>query len=334
MKSLGDAAQFFASNRNNYQIRTRLYTLSNELSTGRVEDLSQALRADATRLADIDRRLTVGAAQQTTAKSLGGQLSVIQLALGSLDAARGSLSTSLIAVPPEPDDLQIGLAVETGRTAFETMVAGLNERFAGQALFAGTAVDGRALADAEVMLADLSAAIAGAVTAADAAAAIEDWFMQPGGGFETLGYLGETGAAPTRRVDDETSIEISARADDPAIRQLLAATAMAALADDPGMALTARDRADLLGRANGGLISAAAPLVDLQARTGLAERLVEEAEVRLAAQETALTLMRNGMVAADPFETAAELEQVQTQLETHYTVTARLSRLSLVEFLR
>jgi len=39
-------------------------------------------------------------------------------------------------------------------------------------------------------------------------------------------------------------------------------------------------------------------------------------------------------VNADPFETASTLQAVQLQLETHYAMTARLSRLSLAEYLR
>jgi flagellar hook-associated protein 3 FlgL len=39
-------------------------------------------------------------------------------------------------------------------------------------------------------------------------------------------------------------------------------------------------------------------------------------------------------MAVDPFEAASELQTVQTQLETLYTITARSSRLSLVAFLR
>jgi flagellar hook-associated protein 3 FlgL len=36
----------------------------------------------------------------------------------------------------------------------------------------------------------------------------------------------------------------------------------------------------------------------------------------------------------DPYEAATKLEAAQSQLEALYTVTARLSRLNLVDFLR
>ena len=334
MNSLGDMAQAFASSRHNYEIKTRLFKLSNELSTGRKDDLSAHLRGDTKRLSDIDRRITVGNAQLATAKAVSQQFDVMQLALGRVNTAREGLASALGTLSLESNPQETAMAADNGRAAFESIVSALNTRMADQALFAGTQTDGRALADPADMLADLSATIAGLATKTDVMTAITDWFNQPGGGFETLGYLGDTGAYATRRIDDETSVEIDIRADDPAIRQLLTATAFAALAADQGTFLSDGDRGALLDEANLALISAASPMVQLQADLGALEGRVEQANAGLSAQLSALSLMRNEMVSADPFETASELEQVQTKLETHYTVTARLSRLSLAEYLR
>jgi flagellar hook-associated protein 3 FlgL len=40
------------------------------------------------------------------------------------------------------------------------------------------------------------------------------------------------------------------------------------------------------------------------------------------------------MYQADPYQAATELELAQTQLEAVYTLTARLSRLSLSDYLK
>ena len=42
----------------------------------------------------------------------------------------------------------------------------------------------------------------------------------------------------------------------------------------------------------------------------------------------------NEIVAADPYQTAVDLEAAQLQLESLFTITARLSRLTLTEFIR
>ncbi len=46
-----------------------------------------------------------------------------------------------------------------------------------------------------------------------------------------------------------------------------------------------------------------------------------------------MEIARTELIGADPYDTATEMEAVQGQLETLYTVTARLSRLSLADFL-
>ncbi|SMY08214.1 flagellin [Flavimaricola marinus] len=333
MNTLGDMAQLFTSSRTNYQIKSRLMTLSNELSTGRVEDLSAHLKGDAVQLADIDRRIAVGGAQLATADSVARRLSVMQATLERVDSLRSGLVESTGSMSLEPTQAQLQFGADAGTSAFESIVSAMNTQFVGQSLFAGATPDSPALAGADVMLAELRTAIAGATTAADASAAITAWFDTPGGGFETLGYLGDTGASPTRRIDDETTAQFVARADDQAVRDVLKASALAALATDTGLAMGSSERAAMFAEATTALVSASSGLVNLQASTGAEEARVESAKSRLTAQVSALSLMRNDMVSADPFETASELEQVQTQLETHYTVTARLSGLSLVGYL-
>jgi flagellar hook-associated protein 3 FlgL len=45
-------------------------------------------------------------------------------------------------------------------------------------------------------------------------------------------------------------------------------------------------------------------------------------------------MARSDIVSVDPFEVATELQNLQVQLETIYTITARLSGLSLTKYLR
>lgn len=333
ISTLGDMAQYLSSSRNNYQIKSRLMTLSQELSTGRKEDLSKHLGGDTYKLADLDRRIAVGTAQIASADSIGQRLNMMQLSLENVENVRSGLVESIGSMTSSPGLEQLDIGAEAGVYAFETIVSTMNGSFAGQSLFAGAATDSAALAEADVMLDALRTAIAGTTTAADASAAISDWFDLPGGGFETVGYIGDTGDIPSRRIDDETTVTQPARADDQAIRDVLKAAALAALANDPGTAMTDGERSAMINASTASLIAAGTPLVNLQAETGAQEARLDAANARITAQVSALSLMRNDMVAADPFETASELEQVQIQLETHYTVTARLSQLSLAGYI-
>jgi flagellar hook-associated protein 3 FlgL len=121
---------------------------------------------------------------------------------------------------------------------------------------------------------------------------------------------------------------------DPTLVETLEGLALAALVADgtlpgdaPGRALLARTAGSLLLGANTDLSS-------LRARVGTVEAQIADSADRNAAESTALKIARTGIIAADPYETATALEGVRTQIETLYTLTARLARLSLADFLR
>ncbi|WP_171097850.1 transglycosylase SLT domain-containing protein [Ruegeria sp. HKCCD7255] len=69
------------------------------------------------------------------------------------------------------------------------------------------------------------------------------------------------------------------------------------------------------------------------AQLGAAEARIEQAATRNAAAMTSIEFARNQLIAADPYETATQLQTVQFQLESHYSVTVRNAGLSLVNFL-
>jgi flagellar hook-associated protein 3 FlgL len=69
-------------------------------------------------------------------------------------------------------------------------------------------------------------------------------------------------------------------------------------------------------------------------RIGLHQQTVERAATANSSALATLELSRNDIRRADPYETAAALTEVQSQLESLYAVTARLSNLNLVDYLR
>ncbi len=72
----------------------------------------------------------------------------------------------------------------------------------------------------------------------------------------------------------------------------------------------------------------------MRANLGTVEAHIETVSVQSASETSALEILKANLLSVDPYETASELQAVQTQLETLYALTARMSRLSLVDFLR
>ncbi|WP_353473529.1 flagellin [Salipiger sp. H15] len=109
--------------------------------------------------------------------------------------------------------------------------------------------------------------------------------------------------------------------------------AKAALAADSTLALAPEVQTELLSQAGRELLGDQQGLVELRAGLGAKEARIEEVTTRNSAERSALSMTRVDLVGADSFEAAARYENVRTQLESLYAITARSSQLSLVDFL-
>jgi len=128
--------------------------------------------------------------------------------------------------------------------------------------------------------------------------------------------------------------DIATTALDPTIRDTLAGFAMAALIDRGALSGNPAERANLAHAAGQKLLATEDARITLAARIGTVEAQVEAARTRNSAEETSLGILRSEIGSVDPYEAATRLETVRAQLESLYLVTARVSRLSLVEYIR
>ena len=330
---LGDLARFFASSRANFDIRTRLDGLARELSTGLKLDPSRDLGAEGSRVPQIDRQLSLVSRQVSSANQLADRLAVMQAGLGNLANLGTTFREQLVSLSQSSGNSWRQEVSRLGQIAIEDAVSTLNTRFANSFLFSGVGEEMPGLAPAQEILDAIRIDIAGVTSADDLVEVIDDWFTEPGGGFDMNAYLGDDGDPIERRLDDLSSIRIDVRADSGAIRELMKGAALAYFADDPAVILPDQERDAVVARAADTLFGASSQLAELSGELGHVEQRVDQAIARLVAQQTSLSIMQGSLLGADPFETASELEQVQFQLETHYAVTARLSQLSLTRYL-
>jgi flagellar hook-associated protein 3 FlgL len=214
---------------------------------------------------------------------------------------------------------------------FRSAVAAMGTRAGDRTLFAGTSTGGPALAAAEDILAALDAEVSGALTAAAVEAAVTAWFDAPGG-YAALAYRGGPPMAPFAVAQGET-VALAVTAADPAVRDTLKGLALGALLQRGALSAAPAERAALAMAAGTALMESQAARTDMAARIGTAEQGIAAVEGRNAAEASALGIARAGLLGADPFETATALADAQTRIEALYAVTARLSRLSLVDYL-
>ncbi len=330
--SLGDLAKSFMLRRHNVSLKQDLQRLTTELTTGKVSDTAQHVSGDLMQLSGIDGSLARLKGFNAITNEAGVFASAMQTALGTIDGLSSELSSSLLIATAGAADGRIDAVGAEARQKLETALSVLNTRFGDRSLFAGVQTSNSAVAGVETVLTALDTAVSGAVSAADVETAVSAWFDDPAG-YAATGYLGGGKLAPLAiGAGEATQLDITAN--DPAIRGNLKALATAAMLSRGVLAGQPEARKDLARRAGSALLENQTDRTYLAARLGVAEAQIGSAATRNANELASLQIARNDIVSADPYETASKLEETQTQLEKIYTITARLSRLSLVDYLR
>ncbi|MBW6506705.1 MAG: hypothetical protein K0B00_08160 [Rhodobacteraceae bacterium] len=333
--SVGDMAQVFQMRRHNAGLKALATTLTGELTSGNRHDTGAAVRGDFTALAGVERALTTLASYATATAEAGQLAATQQVALGSIGTMLSDLGPTLLAASTSSSPTMVSATTADARQKFGAAISALNTATAGRYSFAGAATDTRPLAPPESILAALATAIAPEITVSGIVAAVADWFDAPAGtgGYLDVAYRGG-GALSLFRIADGEAVDLGITAADPEVRDLLKGLALAALVADGALAGDTPARASLTRAAGEQVMRASDIATTLRARIGTAEAQIEDTATRNKAEATALEIARAGMTAADPYDTATALQAVQAQIETLYTLTARLSNLKLTDYLR
>lgn len=334
--SVGDNARAFALQNASHRLKSTIDVLTSELTSGKVADITQRVRGNLQPLNHIENRIQLLGQFQRTSVEAAGQADAMQAALGDLHAISEKLGIDLAINLGSGTPEILAVRSKEAASAFETAISRLNTSIAGAFVFAGTEYDSPPLRPAEDILAELTDLVSGAATPADIDQALDLWFSAPPGGdgyldFAYLGSLDKVRHMPVS-AHEKTAFEIDAA--NPAIRNTLKSLAMGALVDRGIMAGSSTDQREMLRLAGQNLYADSASLVALRGHVGMVQQRIETASTENSNALASFEIARNNLVSADPFTTSTALTEVQTQLETLYALTARLSNLKLVDYLR
>lgn len=332
--SLGDLAQSAMLRRHNVELRQAVTRHAQEVTTGVASNLAHHLQGDFAYIADIERSFGTVQGYRAAVIEAGTFTAGMQNALGLVQDVGSTLANTLLSQSASGLAPVQSIVAQASRDSFARSVSALNAQTGGRSLFSGTATDSPSLASADTIIAQLRNTIGTETSAAGIQALVEGWFAPGTGDFQSVAYLGATSSLTPFRLDATGHIDLDLRADTPVLRDTLKFNALAVLAGDPQLALSSGTRADLQRLAGEGLLGLQDGLAELRADLGFAESRIEESRTRLESEKTALELARNTLVSIDPYDAATALERTQSQLESLYAVTVRLSRLSLADFLR
>ncbi len=334
LTTIGDMAQHMMLRRQTTSVKSDLDRLANELGSGMKSDVARYVQGDFSMLAGVERQLTVLDGYSTAAVDARIFTETAQAVLGQVHTLSGDLGADLLSATQSGLAATVDSVANSAANDFDAIVNALNGRASNRTLFGGTSTGGAALISPNDMMTQLSAAVAGALTISDIVAAVDDYFMTPGGGFETNAYLGnQNDLAPFRLGDTETA-HFNIRADDTEMREVMRDTALGALVNDAGLNLDAIEKKQLMQIAGERLLTGQDSLIRVQADLGFNQERIETAETNISAQRSSLQMTQNEFLTVDSADVAGKLQAVQVQLEMVYTITARLSQLSLANYLR
>lgn len=333
--SLGNLARLLSLRQDTARVRSDVQGLSQELSSGQKNRAQATASGGFAALPALEAALQRMDGYATVISEMRTSFDVAQQALTGIQAVLRDLAPPALLGDNIAQPALVNSAATNARSGFEVLVSRLNVTAGGQSLFAGTATDAPALASGETMLAEIVAAInaVAPTTAADVEAVVDAWFA-PGGGFEVSGYIGSAASQNAVAIADGETVSFPQRADADEFRRALASVAIAAVLDEPVLSGFADERAALLQRAGERMLNAEGGVVAVAAGLGAKQAALDSAEARLSAEKLGYDLARSEIVDADPYETATRLKAAEAQLDTIFTITARLSRLSLTEYLR
>lgn len=333
LTSIGDLARGLTLQTRSTEIKQQIETLSYEMSTGKVRDVSAHLGGDYSHLLDLDRSLTRLDAFGIATAEAKLFTDAMQQSLEVFSGSTGEMTATLLAFGTANHAVTHEQASVQARNELDTMISALNSRIGGRSLFSGTAIDVSPLASAETLLTALEAELTGLTTIADIRNAAEAWFNDPTG-FEAIIYQGSDTALSSMQIAENEHISLSAIATDPAFKNALRDVAVAALAADDALAVPADQRTGLFKQLGVAMANTQDETVKIRAEIGAAEARIEQAVTRNTSTRASLEYSRNALIEANPYETATKLQTVQYQLESLYSVTVRNANLSLVNFLR
>lgn len=329
LTSIGDLTQTHFLRRQTAGAKADMDRLTAEMTTGKVTDAGAHLGGDFSALAGIDSSLARLRGYATATTQAGMIADVQQRALSQIDDAAVAASGTLIAAAFAPAD-GIAAAARQAQDALAAAIGALNLRHADRAVFAGADGDGVALAGADAVMASARQAVAGVTGGPAVVATVESWFTDAAG--FGAAYRGGPPAPPVP-VAPGMSVSLDVTAADPALGDTLKSLILGALLTDDAVGGGRDARAHVARVAGEGLAGAAPARAALAGRLGIVQQRLDQTAAQNSAEDSALSIARNGLVATDPYDTATRLQDAQSRLEMIYTLTARLSRLTLADYL-
>ncbi|WP_084395896.1 flagellin [Henriciella aquimarina] len=306
------------------ELRSKIRDTSSEAVTGRYSDLTLKLSGRIGKAMMGQKALDDITSQRGLLGLREARLDLVQQSLNNVHKSAEGLSMRMLTAVGTEDDAGVTQTARESKSALDSIFSSLNVRYGERYLFSGDATSSQPFPDSAGLLADVRTIALSATDVTDFETQIDDYFNSPTGGWQQSVY---NGSATSSDGDAVTGI-------DPAITKLVSGLAvMAVSGGDDNMAILQQNPV-LIQQAADRVAEGQIDLTTLRANKGVTQERITNEQNSLDVEETILTEAFNKMTARDQYEAASELRELQNGLEASYMLTARLSQMSLLNYLR
>lgn len=338
-------------------LQQQLDRAGQEMATGRKSDVYAALGFRSSELLSVRASAAANENFLTGNRLIANRLDLMATTMvGVRETLQGFLDIAIAnRTSPGPT---VAVVAQSAKAAYEQVVIQLNATYQGAHLFSGTESSRRPLQGWEQVNAttglspsDVLAGIVGPqiVDAADALAKLGEVSQvftstnaaAPQTNFEATFFngtplvdgLGNPSTRLTARIEDSAVMSYGVQANDAAFTRALQGLAMLASVD-PATVTDAGAYRTWVDAAVEGVLAGIEGITDIEARLGTQQRTIEDTIMRQEDRADVYEMHIDTLEGVDPFEAATRVTQLSAQLEAAYAISARISRLSFLDYMR
>jgi flagellar hook-associated protein 3 FlgL len=331
LNSIGDLANNLMLRTRNTALKTQMNSLNEALADGKTKNLDARLAGNYAYLEQLDHDLLALEGYRVTMGEASLMVGSAGETIDRVNSLLGTLQNRLIA-PFQLTAITREALAEEARGMINSTISNLNMEVGGRKVFSGIDTDIPPLENSDTLLTAIAAEISGQTTAADVIAATDAWLDSPIG-FDAVMYNGSAQTLSEIRIGFGDFVEMPILANDDRFKAAFKAMALISLLPDSGLAFDMELQKDIYEAVLPDLVGDQSKLVNLQAEMGLKTERLSVAQTEITSRLTTMEYARGALLAADPYETAVELQSVQVQIDSFYATLARSSQLSLVNYL-
>lgn len=334
MNSIGDLASLMMSTRRQSSLRLEADSSGQAATTGLAQDKSKHLMGNTMSLSLIDRKISLLKQQVTNTAEASLLFSSVQSVLNTISGNVTDLSNDLSLASQFENTSDFERLSEQASNKFASIVDTINTRVASRYAFSGAAVDTQPLPNGQTLLSELQLTVTGITDASSLSDALDTWFDDPAGLYQTIYFRGSETASIVVPIDDQQSIELSLNANDDIIRNMLKGIAKTALLSKITAGDSTQEYQAITTQSYSDLTNVNAFLVSQQGSIGVLEASIQDSANDATLQISQLEQKKLDYIGVDQFSEAARFEALLQQLDVTYRIAARKSEVSLAAYLR